>query len=79
MGLEALLASGVDESLGWIPHADGKLVLAFLHEVRDIERKGILPAFVRNIRHLVMPDEHHRAEVYAAEVEQHSFAGFRVA
>ena len=39
----------------------------------------ILPALVRNVRHLVVPDEDHRAEVDPAEMEEYPLARLRVA
>ena len=77
--IEALLAARVDEVLGRVPHAYRELISALLHVVRDVYGERILPALVRNVRHLVVPDEDHSAEVDAAEVEENPLSRLRVA
>ena len=77
--IEALLAAGVDEVLGRIPYAHRELVFALLHIVCDVDRERILPALVRNVCHLGVSDEDHRAEVHSAEVEEYPLAWLRIA
>ena len=76
---EALLASGIDEILGGIPDAYGKLVVTLLDIVCDVKGEWILSTFMRHIRDFVVSYKHHRAEINGAEVQQYPLAWPRVA
>ena len=78
-GLEALLAARVDEVFGRIPYAHGQRVVAAFDVIRDVQRKGILPAFMGNVGDFRMSDEHHRPEIYASKMEQDALPALRVA
>ena len=78
VSLERLLATAVDEILRRIPYEHRKGVIPLLSVWREINRERQLPTLVRRLADLVVSEEHDRAEIHRAEVEEYLLARLRV-
>ena len=76
--LEGLFAAAVDVRLGRVPHEHGERVFALLRVGREVDGERELSALVRGAAHLVVAEEHDRAEVDRAEVQENLLARLRV-
>ena len=71
--LRALLAAGLEASVGIVGHSDGDLGIAVLNSVGDIRLEGQIAAGVPHDLRGVHP--HRRALIHRAEVQQQTLTG----